>query len=67
MLTVEKQSISSLDHTYQTGRGIKLHIFYCYGSYEESVLVLSVIRACLDGVRVVNLELTTREKSVKVA
>ena len=53
--TVRKRSISSLDHTYQAGRGINLNTFYCYGGYEESVLVLSVVRACLDGVLVVNL------------
>ena len=57
--TTRKRSIFNLNCTYRAGRGSKLNTFYCYEDEEESVLVLSVIRACLDGVLVVNLDWTT--------
>ena len=52
----EKTVYSSLEHTCQAGRAIKWNMPYYYGSQEESVLVLSAIRACLRGVLVVNLD-----------
>ena len=54
--TARKRSVFNLDGTCRAGRGTKLNTFYCYGDEEESVLVLSVIRACVDGVLVVNLD-----------
>ena len=66
MSTRRKRSIFSLDHIYHAGRGIQLNVpCYC-GDQEEGMLVLSVIRACLGGVLVVDLDLNTHGKSVKV-
>ena len=54
--TTRKRSIFNLDRTYRAGRGSKLNTFYCYEDEKESVPGLIVIRACLDGVLVVNLD-----------